>query len=78
MTIDEILPYQMTITRGNDKICITLKNQTKIYGYFESSSDEYLKKTNHWNFVITPVEDQNNKIKKLNGDEFEYIEIIKP
>jgi hypothetical protein len=73
MTREEILPYQKRVSKGNELIRITLKDGSIIFGYFEAKLGL---KPNYWNFVKTPIENTENRITELNGDDFKTIDVI--
>jgi hypothetical protein len=73
MTREEIKPYQERVSKGNEKIRITFKDGSEIYGFFEAKSGL---KQNLWNFVKTPIESSKDRITTLNGEDFKSIEIV--
>lgn len=75
MTIEEIKKYAEKPTENYFKTIITLKNGAEIFGYFDENHDDELKNKNLWNFVTTPVVDENDKIKLLDGEDFLEIRI---
>jgi len=76
MTKEEVSVYADTITRTNNRTIISFKSGDKLTGFFDHNVDQKVRDTNQWNFVKTPIEDENNKFTLLNGEDFSGIEII--
>ena len=77
MTNEQINKIASQPTLNNTRTVITLKNKTKIVGYFEGNQkNNELYHQNKWNFVISQQPNNECKQTTYNGDDFELVEII--
>ena len=79
MTSEEIAQFADTITYSYQRTVIHFHqddDSNGIVGYFDNNHDSSLRKRNIWNFVRTPIIDQNNKFTLLQGEDIKRIQVI--
>ena len=79
MTSEEIAQFAETITNSFQIIVIHFHDESEsnsIVGYFENNNDFDFRKRNLWNFVRTPILDENNKYSLLRGENIKRIQIL--
>jgi len=76
MSIEEVAVFADKFTAHNERIIITLKDNTVWRGHFISNDRLTKKVDNYWNFVILRVDDENNTKLIINGDDITSIKKI--
>ena len=76
MTKEQILPYAMKITSSNQSTILKFEDKN-IVGYFSGNeTDNFLRKENKWEFVVTPDDSKGKKKTIIDGDKIIDIKII--
>jgi hypothetical protein len=80
MKKDEIAKYADTTTFTNQRTILFFHDtddNNGMVGYFDNNADQELRNKNQWNFVRTPIIDEENKYSIINGEIIRRIEIKK-
>lgn len=79
MTVEEVAYYADKVTISLQKTIVSLKDGNKLYGYFDfNPAGTSERKSNNWNFMITPKDSKKDNKVILNGEDIESIEIVFP
>lgn len=79
MTVNEVTPYADMITSTNQRTVLFFHDSDDIngiVGYFDNNHNFDLRKKNEWNFVRTPLIDNEVKFTMIKGDDIKRISII--
>jgi small nuclear ribonucleoprotein (snRNP)-like protein len=76
MTKDEIAKFAYRIAAHNERIVVTLKNNTTYTGHFYNNIKLIDKVDNNWNFVIPASAESKPQAFVLNGEDIESIKKI--
>ena len=69
MSIEEVAAFADRFATHNERIILTLKDNSILRGHFISNPRLSKKKDNYWNFVILLIDDKNNTKLTVNGDD---------
>ena len=76
MTKEDVAKFAYRIAAHNERIVITLKNNTTHTGHFYNNTKLIDKVDNIWNFVIPASVGEKPQVFLLNGDDIESIKKI--
>ncbi len=76
MTKEDVAKFAYRIAAHNERIVITLKDNTIHKGHFYNNTKLIDKVDNVWNFVIPANAEEKPQVFSLNGDDIESIKKI--
>jgi small nuclear ribonucleoprotein (snRNP)-like protein len=69
MNIKEVAAFADRFATHNERIIITLKDNSELRGHFINNPKLEKKIDNYWNFVILRIDNEENTKMVINGDD---------